>query len=214
MPKVKIARKSTLVDMTPMSDVAFLLLTFFMLTTKFKPQEPVEIVTPAAVSTTLLPESNVAMVSIAKDGRVFFGVDDQNKRLQMIKNFDKSYNLGLTPGEMQSYSMSSTVGMPLSGMKQFLQLDQEEQKDYHQNGIPIDSANGELVQWIRYTRNATSNIRKLQFVIKADDGTKFEVVNRVLDIFKGQKIHKLHLITSLKTIPSGTPAYETAQGNR
>src|SRR5699024_10165710 len=73
MPKVKIARKSTLVDMTPMSDVAFLLVTFFMLTTKFKPQEPVEVITPSAISTTILPESNVAMATISKDGRVFFG---------------------------------------------------------------------------------------------------------------------------------------------
>jgi len=210
MPKVKIARKSTLVDMTPMSDVAFLLVTFFMLTTKFKPQEPVEVITPSAISTTILPESNVAMATISKDGRVFFGVDNEKQRLKLIQSFNESYDLGLTPAEMQSYSWEASVGMPLNGLKQFLSLDGEQQVNFEQKGIPIDSANGELGQWIRYTRNTSDNPGKLKFVIKADDDAKYETVSRVLDIFKDQSVHRLHLITSLKSIPPGTPAYETA----
>ena len=208
MPRVKIARKSTLVDMTPMCDVAFLLLTFFMLTTKFKPQEPVEVTTPSAISTTLLPESHVAMVTIAKDGRVFYGIDDQNERLALIQAFNDQYNLGLDAEQQKRYSLASTVGMPLNGLKQFLSLDATQQAEFQQEGIPIDSAEGELGQWIRYTRNVSKSPKQLQFVVKADDNTKFEVVNRVLQIFKDQDLHKLHLITSLKTVPPGTPAYE------
>lgn len=210
MPRVKIARKSTLVDMTPMCDVAFLLLTFFMLTTKFKPQEPIKVVTPSAISTTLLPEKHVAMVTISPDGRVFFGLDDQNQRLKLIQAFNDSYKLGLTPEEMRNYSLSSTVGMPLKGLKQFLDIDPEQQSKFHQEGIPVDSAEQELGQWIRYTRNVSSTPKQLTFVIKADDNTKYEVVDQVLKIFKDQSIHKLHLITSLKQIPPGTPAYNTA----
>jgi biopolymer transport protein ExbD len=211
MPKVKIARKSTLVDMTPMCDVAFLLLTFFMLTTKFKPQEPVEVVTPAAISTKLLPESHVALVTISKDGRVFFGLDDQNKRLDLIQAFNSQYTLGLTPQQMKNYALASTVGMPIKRLPQFLNKTPEQQKEFHQLGIPVDSATEELSQWIRFTKSVNNNNPKLQFVIKADDNTKFEVVNKVLDIFKDQNTYKLHLITSMKKIPPGTPAYETAQ---
>lgn len=215
MPKVKIARKSTLVDMTPMSDVAFLLVTFFMLTTKFKPQQPIEVVTPAAISTTVLPESDVALVTIAKDGRVFFGVDNQNQRLKMVQAFNESYNLGLSPEQMQKFSWEASVGVPLNELKTFLSgLSPDQQgagAEVEQPGIPIDSADGELRQWIRYTRNTTNSPAKLKFVIKADDNTKYKVVDRVLDIFKDESIHKLHLITSLKGIPVGTPAYETAQ---
>ncbi len=214
MPRVKIARKSTLVDMTPMSDVAFLLVTFFMLTTKFKPQEPVEVITPSAISTTVLPESNVALVTISKDGRVFYGLDNEKDRLNLIQAFNKSYNLGLDAREMKNFSYEASVGLPLNGLKQFLSLDRSQEIDYDQKGIPIDSADGELSQWIRYTRNISSNPGKLKFVIKADDGTKYETVNRVLDIFKDQSIHKLHLITSLKSIPPGTPAFETEQANK
>lgn len=210
MPRVKIARKSTLVDMTPMCDVAFLLLTFFMLTTKFKPQEPVKVTTPAAISTTLLPESNVAMVTISKDGRVFFGIDDQNERVDLIKAFNDSYKLGLNAEQIQNYARSSVVGMPLNEIGKFLSIDPTERGDFQQTGIPIDSVDGELGQWIRYTRNVSKTPKQLKFVIKADDNTKYEVVNRVLQIFKDESIHKLHLITSLKGIPAGTPAFKTA----
>lgn len=213
MPRVKIARKSTLVDMTPMCDVAFLLLTFFMLTTKFKPVDPVEVVTPSAISTTLLPESHVALITISKDGRVFYGLDDQNQRLELIQDFNGQYKLGLTAQQMTNYALASTIGMPINQLKQFLDLTPEEQKDYNQLGIPVDSADQELGQWIRYTLTVNANNPKLQFVIKADDDTKYEQVNKVLEILKKQSQHKLHLITSMKAIPEGTPAYKTARSS-
>ena len=213
MPRVKIAHKSTLVDMTPMCDVAFLLLTFFMLTTKFKPDEPVEVITPSAISTTLLPESHVALITISKDGRVFFGIDDQNQRLQLIKNLSDRYKLGLDAQQIKNYSLASSVGMPINKLKQFLDLTPEKQKEFHQDGIPVDSATQELSQWIDYTVNVNNNNPDLQFVIKADDGTKFDVVHKVLEIMKKDNQHKLHLITSMKKIPAGTPAYESARKN-
>lgn len=211
MPRVKIAHKSTLVDMTPMCDVAFLLLTFFMLTTKFKPDEPVEVVTPAAISTTLLPEAHVALVTISKDGRVFFGLDDQNQRHKLISDISQQYKLGLSPEEMNNYSLASSVGMPINKLKQFLEMTPEKQKAFHQDGIPVDSATQELSQWMDYTVNINSNNPDLQFVIKADDNTKFDVVNKVLDVMKKDHHNKLHLITSMKGIPTGTPAYQTAK---
>lgn len=210
MPKVKIARKSTLVDMTPMCDVAFLLLTFFMLTTKFKPQEPIEVVTPAAVSTELLPEAHVAMVTISKDGRVFFGIDNQNERLKLIQSFNDSYSLGLSAQQMENYARSAVVGMPLNTIDQYLNIEPTDRGSFKQTGIPIDSTKGELKQWISYTRNVTATPKQLKFVIKADNSTHYKVVHRVLDIFKEEGIHKLHLITSLKGIPPGTPLFKTS----
>ena len=208
MPKVKIAHKSTLVDMTPMCDVAFLLLLFFMLTSKFKPQEPVKVITPTSISTTLLPESHVAMITISKDGRVFFGIDDQNQRLQLIKNISDQYKLGLDGQEMKNYALASSVGMPINKLKQFLDMTPDQQRSYRQDGIPVDSATQELSQWVDYTVNINNNNPKLQFVVKADDGTKFSVIHKVLEIMKQNNHNKLDLITSLKAVPEGTPAYE------
>ncbi len=213
MARAKVARKSTRVDMTPMSDVAFLLLTFFMLTAKFKPDDPVEVVTPSAISTTLLPENNVALVTISKDGKVFFGLDNDKAKQRLIQAFNSSYELGLSASQIHNYVLQSTVGVPLNELKKYLSLEGPSQTNFQQPGIPIDSAEGELGQWIRYTRNSIKNIKELQWVIKADDNTKYAVVNRVLDIFKDKSIHKLHLITSLKALPPGTPAYQTAHSS-
>ncbi len=77
MPKIKKARIGVRVDMTPMVDVAFLLLTFFMLTTQFRPPEQVQIVLPSSHSQFKLPESNVMLVTISKDDRIFLGFDSQ-----------------------------------------------------------------------------------------------------------------------------------------
>ncbi len=77
-------RVGTRIDMTPMVDVAFLLLTFFMLTTQFHPPSEVSVVLPDSHSAIKLPESDVITVSITKDGRIFMGVDSQNLRAQLF----------------------------------------------------------------------------------------------------------------------------------
>lgn len=210
MPKVKVAKKSTLVDMTPMSDIAFLLVTFFMLTTKFKAPEPVEVITPSAISTTLLPESNVALTTVSNDGKVFFGLDNEKDRIKLMQGFNESYNLGLTDREIANYSSIGGLGLPIKELKEYLSMDPLDRSSFQQSGIPIDTTDGELRQWIRYTRNSSSSPGKLKFVVKADNKAKYEDINRVLEIFKDESIHRLHLITSMKAIPEGTPAYMTA----
>jgi biopolymer transport protein ExbD len=84
MPKIKKARVGIKLDMTPMVDVAFLLLTFFMLTTQFKPQEDVTVELPSSHSAFKLPESDVMMITVSKDGRIFLGLDSQNLRLKLF----------------------------------------------------------------------------------------------------------------------------------
>ena len=77
MPKFKPHRQGVRIDMTPLVDVACLLLTFFMLTTQFKPPEEVSITLPSSHSEFKLPESDVMTINIAEDGRIFLGLDSQ-----------------------------------------------------------------------------------------------------------------------------------------
>ncbi len=61
------------IDMTPMVDVAFLLLIFFMSTTQFKPPEEVSVSLPFSSSEIKVPEINTIILTVNKDGRVFIG---------------------------------------------------------------------------------------------------------------------------------------------
>ncbi len=78
MPRIKKRRLNVRLDMTPMVDVAFLLLTFFMLTTQFQPPEVVKIQVPSSHSAFKLPSSNIMTIYINKDGNIYMGVDQQD----------------------------------------------------------------------------------------------------------------------------------------
>jgi len=75
MPHIKKARVPIKIDMTPMVDVAFLLLTFFMLTTQFRPPEEVEIQLPLSHSEIKLPESNTMTLIVSDSAKIFLGFD-------------------------------------------------------------------------------------------------------------------------------------------
>jgi biopolymer transport protein ExbD len=75
MPKHKKSRVGIKLDMTPLVDVAFLLLTFFMLTTQFKPPEEVSVDIPASHSAIKLPEADVMLVTVNKEGKIYLGID-------------------------------------------------------------------------------------------------------------------------------------------
>ncbi len=125
MPSVKIKKHAPDNDMTPFVDVAFLILSFFMLATKFKPEEPIEVTTPNSVSSAALPEKDAFMVSIDKGGRVFVSVDNPQFRQILIDNLNKTRNLGLTPAEMKNFINAPSVGVPFGQLKSLLSLDPE-----------------------------------------------------------------------------------------
>ncbi|MDX1953941.1 MAG: biopolymer transporter ExbD, partial [Chitinophagaceae bacterium] len=154
MPSVKIPKKSTDVDMTPFVDVAFLILTFFIMATKFKPAEAAEITTPNSVSTELLPDNDAVLVSVDSAGRVFFEMLVQASpqlKYDVISNMNTTRNLGLTQDEMIKFrNKVSAVGMPIAQLKSYLALGDEEMKRVTMPGIPVnDSLGGELYFWIR-----------------------------------------------------------------
>src|SRR6266702_8458045 len=123
MPKVKVPRKSTNTDMTAMCDVAFLLLSFFILATKTKPPEVLTVETPSSVSTRIAPENNVVLISMDKGGRVFFSVSDKNseEKKSIIDAVDKARNLGLTDAQKKAFIRSNSfIGVPFSQLGAFL----------------------------------------------------------------------------------------------
>ena len=211
MPSVKIPRKSTENDMTPFVDVAFLILSFFMLATKFKPEEAVEVKMPSSVSSDQVPEKDAFMLSIDKGGRIFIQMDNPQFKQALIENLNKTRNLGLSDGEMKAFINGPSIGVPFSQLKSFLSLPPEQAKKAPQPGIPAaDSTGGELYYWIRDALVAYSG-RKLNLLVKADNETKYPVIKQILNAFKKNDQNKFLLVTAPEDAPAGTALYATRQ---
>ena len=196
MAKVKIPRKSTLIDMTAMCDVAFLLLTFFMLTTKFRPQELAQINIPASTAQIPIPEQNILLLQISQEGKVFFGVDDQNTREALLFKLKERYNLPeLTADQVQAFKITDAFGMPVEQLPQFLSMKPEQRAAVKQPGIAMDSTNNQLGEIVLAARQSNPQLR---IAIKADAATDYEKVNKVVQTLQERKVHKFSLITSAR----------------
>lgn len=198
MPKVKVPRKSTTVDMTAMCDVAFLLLTFFMLTSNFVAKEPIVVAIPSSVSEIKIPERNIITVLIDKEGKVFFGVDAQQDRREVLDNVGKAYSINFTDKELTEFSKISSSGVPIEKMKAFLAMKPEarDSKDAAL-GIPTDSLNNQFKVWIKTARKVN---REFRLAIKADSDTPYKVVKSVMTTLQDINENRYNLITSLKQV--------------
>ena len=207
MPSVKIAKKSTDTDMTPFVDIAFLILSFFIMATKFKPPEPVEITTPNSVSAGELPQNDAVMVSIDAEDRVFFSVLSEKsveKFDQIIQEINKTNNLNLSDAEMANFRKTIMVGVPLSKLQSLLRVPADQQKSVQQEGIPVlDSATNELVRWIAASKNAFAG-QKLTFLIKGDSKSKYPTFEAVVSALKRNEEFKYNLVTAPEDAPGNT----------
>jgi len=210
MGKVKIPRKSVSLDMTAMCDMAFLLLNFFILTAKFKAEEPVNVETPGSISELKLPDIGVMTITVDKDNRVFFGVEGQFLRKEMLKLFAGQYKIGYTPKEEQEFMLLSTFGVPATELRGILNLENAERnKPGLQKGIPIDSADNQLRDWIAQARYADKVVaaqkgetaKGLRIAIRGDAQTNYPTIRRVITTLQDQNINKFNLITNLEGVP-------------
>jgi biopolymer transport protein ExbD len=211
MPSVKIPKKSTATDMTPFVDIAFLILSFFIMATKFKPPEPVEIKTPGSVLSQKLPENNAVMITIDSSDKVYFSVlseKDKAKFDDIIKGVNATQNLNLTAAEMANFKKTYAVGVPFAGLKQLLGMDEKEQAKLRQPGIPVlDTLNNQLTWWIQAAKSAFAG-EKLNYLIKGDGKSKYPTFEAVIAALKKNEEFKYNLVTSLDDIPQGTELYK------
>lgn len=200
MPKVKVPRKSTSLDMTPMVDVAFLLLTFFIMTTQFRPQEPVQVITPSSISDTEIPENDVIQVWVDKDGRAFFTMDGQPNRQALIQKMAEKYQLTLSPKQIQNFVTGSSIGVPMAQVPAYLNLPNVEAVKYKAPGVPVDTTNkaNELGDWLNQARLTNPSAR---IVIKADGATKYPQIQGVIKTFTDRNVNRFNMITSMENNP-------------
>ena len=198
MSKVKVARKSTRIDMTAMSDVTVLLLTFFMLTSTFVRKEPVQVTTPASVSEFKIPESNILSILIDPKGKVFMSMDKQTDMVETLTSVGKDYGVSFTSAEIKKFRILKTFGVPIKSMKAYLAMTTEEQdKVLKDLGIPTVKDDNQFKDWIKNARAANPDLR---IAIKADQNTPYKVIKDVMTSLQDLRENKYNLITSLKKI--------------
>ncbi|MEI8201748.1 MAG: biopolymer transporter ExbD [Bacteroidota bacterium] len=199
MPKIKLPVKSPKIDMTPLVDLFSLLLTFFMLTSSFRPQEAAIIDTPSSVSEKVSPDKNIITILVDKDNKVFYNLDNgkdssTSYRKDVLLSVGKQLNVNFTDAEATRFAKLSSFGMPILNMKKWINSKDSKESEKLQTGIPIDSTDNQLAMWVRFTRLSNPNA---EVAIKGDGGSDFKTVKKIMDILQDNKVNKFNLTTNL-----------------
>lgn len=202
MGKLKVKKHDVWIDMTPMSDVMVLLLTFFMLTSTFVKNEPVKVNQPSSVSEIKVPENNVLNIVVDKAGKVFMSMDNQNDLLSLIQGMNETSSIGLTNQEMMKFQADPMWGVPLNSLKGYLGLPNEKMTEVitgAEAGVPLDSIDGgksEFQLWVTEALNVNEDIK---IAIKADADTPYAKIKKLMSELQDMNQNRYYLITSLKT---------------
>jgi len=219
MPKIKMPKGTPSIDMTPMVDLAFLLVTFFMLTASFRNAEPVTVETPSSISDKIIPE-NILMVTLDKDGRVFFNLSDAEARKEMLNSMLQKYKIGLSEEKIEEFSFMSTFGCTMQELPAYMSTEAAKRASFPTKGIPTDSTHNELLDWISFAASAAGNTGrtafeeaklkgvdpkmedfKPKFILRVDSKTLYKDAAIVIDVFRELNLNNLNFVTSAEAIP-------------
>jgi biopolymer transport protein ExbD len=202
MGKIKLAVKTPRIDMTPMVDLFFLLLVFFILTATFRPEEAAPITTPKSTSTTPIPDNHLVTIEISKDDKVFFNVDNgsdstEHIRAKVLQAIGSNYQIKFTPKEIKKFEGLASFGLPAAKLKDFLNAPDTKSREAMQVGIPIDSLDNQLMMWIRFARTYNN---ELQFTLKGDGAANYPIVKKVIAVLQDNNVNKFNMTTDLKAV--------------
>jgi biopolymer transport protein ExbD len=199
MAKIKMKKKSTSTDMTAMCDVAFLLLTFFILTATAKVPEVMPVDTPASTVQTKLPDTDLATLTVGK-GKVFFDLKGREIRKRTLEMMGQKYNLSFSEEDLTKFALMESFGVPVQSLKQILDMKSADRTKAGQPGIPKDSLDNQLSDWVQYARTANIEVndKELQIAIKGDAKEEYPLIKKIMDILQDQKINSFSLVTGLE----------------
>lgn len=203
MGRFKITKQDMFIDMTPMSDVMVLLLTFFMLSATFVKEEPVKVVTPGSVQTAKIPESNLLTIFVNTNGKVYISLDNPENMKKLANKMIESKALELSSKQIAEFSNSPTFGAPLNMMAAWLNMDGAARNRFLNTntsaGIPCDTVadgDNELEIWVKAARVACGE--SMHVAIKADQATPYAVIEKVMNSLRRVDENRYNLITALK----------------
>lgn len=214
MPKIKMPRGNPSLDMTPMVDLAFLLVTFFMLTASVRVSEPVIVDTPSSTSDKLLPD-NVILITIDDKGKPFYNINNYDVRVKTLERMGEQYKITFTDKEKERFGKMTSFGVPIAQLKEYINMEDPQRTKYNSTGVPLDSLHNELGDWVQFGRIEAAKQAKtqkdqaerlgrqfkyepLRFAIKADGESNYISVKEVIKVFTDKDIYRFNLITNLE----------------
>jgi biopolymer transport protein ExbD len=219
MPKIKMPKSTPSIDMTPMVDLAFLLVTFFMLAASFRSSEPVEVDVPSSISDKIIPE-NVVLVTIDRGGRVFFNMSDPEGRRELLMNMAAKYKVGFSEEQINKFTFMSSFGCTMQELPAYIDMPAEARKNLNTKGIPLDSTNNQLKDWVYFGNIAALNSGrtayeeakskgdspdpndfKPKFTLKVDNKALYVHAQNVINVFRDLDLNNLNFITSMEMAP-------------
>ncbi|ABQ03527.1 ExbD/TolR family protein [Flavobacterium johnsoniae] len=204
MAKIKMKKKSTSTDMTAMCDVAFLLLTFFILTATAKVPEALPVDMPSSTVQSKLPDSDLAIITIGqgKDGKskVFFDIKGREIRKKTLEGMGAKFGVTFSEQDKEKFALMDDFGVPITSLKQIIDMKAADRTKAEQPGIPIDSLDNQLKEWLLVSRRATIDLddKELQIAIKGDAKEQYPQIKKIMDILQDQKINSFNLVTGMR----------------
>lgn len=204
MGRIKVPRKSTSVDMTAMCDVAFLLLTFFILTATSRQPDPLDVKLPSSTVQFKVPDKDLSILTIGK-GKVFLEIIGQDVKMLTLEKMANLYGTSFTKDEAKRFAVVSSFGVPFNEVKNYINANGEQRTaiESKYSGIPTDSTNnGELYRWIEQSRRATAELHntEMRISIKGDSEEQYPTVRKIVDVLQKQGLNKFSLITSAEAV--------------
>ncbi len=202
MGKIKMSKKPPRIDMTPMVDLFFLLLIFFILTATFRTPEAVQVDTPYSVSNKTSPEKHIMTITVSNDNVVFFNVDNgidtsEHLRRKILNAMAFQYQMTFSDEEYKRFEGMSSFGLPVTKLKDWINEKDSKVRDAMHTGIPVDSTDNQLLYWVRFARTYYPNF---DVALKGDQGADYEKVKKVIDVLQDNKINKFNLTTNLEDV--------------
>ena len=195
MARVKPKRHNIRVDMTAMTDVSFLLLTFFILTAQFAKPDIEPVTTPSSISEKLLPDASLMTLLSTTDGKFYFTpVENGTERIALLDKMGAKYGMKFTDAEKVAFTKVQSVGVPMNQLKGYLNLSDDDRKAFKsQTGIPLDSTNKQLIDWVEQSLAVNPDYK---LAIKGDVQTKYPKVKALFEGLRDIDFLKFWLITS------------------
>ena len=220
MGKIKIKKNDVWIDMTPMSDVMVLLLTFFMLSANFVKNEVVKVVTPASQTMAKVPSSATLDITIDPEGRVLVATDKTVTMEKALEQMLKERDVTLNAEQKKAFLAETQIGIPMKNLPEYLGKTHEEQvKLLKTNGIPTDSLQNredkmsEFQLWVKAMKNGYKEwyngledvdkggvANKLEICIKADKATPYSSVKMVIAELQDINESRYKLVTQYKKL--------------